>query len=79
MQEPVSRDSQNDEKQSNDNESKSVNQNFENDTRDTTAENKTQLSKKRLLLTMVALYLVFFLIALVARTAPLTLWALSTN
>lgn len=61
----VSRGSQNDDQQSRRNESKNVNKNFENETVAPIVKENKHFSKKKLLPTMVALYLIFFLIALV--------------
>ncbi|KAJ4163195.1 hypothetical protein LMH87_004938 [Akanthomyces muscarius] len=60
----MSRGSQNDDQQSRRNESKDVNKNFENETVAPIVKEDKHFSKKKLLPTMVALYLIFFLIAL---------------
>ncbi|TQV95122.1 MFS multidrug transporter [Cordyceps javanica] len=62
--EPVSRRLSDGEQHCNSNEGKAINQSLGSETSESNPEEKTHLSKKRLLLTMVALYLVFFLVAL---------------
>ncbi|OAR02311.1 hypothetical protein LLEC1_00436 [Akanthomyces lecanii] len=64
LDEAVHRGSHNDDQQSSRNESKDVDKSFGNGKTEPIVEKSKPLSKKRLLPTMVALYLVFFLIAL---------------